>query len=547
MFLDDWAKHNPGTRPGNLGRNTIRADRYDRDRFKRMIEEMRTFDAGRAALCEVVPTGNGLWMDAFMAFVKASVQPVDPGTLQPKYLINARVMADAVELPAYHRLRQWTKGDQVAAAGACIAIRPELEQLHDRAETAEKLAEELEKAMEDLLAAQEEERDLDELIKDWTERQPVMGGCEDPDCQFPDMQEAQAAGFQVQQDEAAAKVAQAQADAEAAEAALEAEMEMVMPGMGAAIRKALERAATEAETLAAMAYMWGVEPGDLIRYPAEKRLKLAQRMNTESFRRMYDLFGPLLVMLTVEQKRKVNNVPEEPFDITMGDNLQRTLMSELMGLGHPILRADFYRRLLEKRLFQWEYQGTEQVGRGGIVCCVDNSQSMTWEDDEFGWKKGDKELWAKAIALCLLHLARVQERKFYGIHFGSKHEIMVFDFSQGYDIEQVMDFAEYFFNGGTDFEAPMDAALTYVRAEFDDLGATESDIVFITDGVCGVTPDWQEQFLSEMERIGATMWGILIGGKKGDEPLRTLCGGRVATVTELLKPDVNLEKVFAGV
>ncbi len=533
-FLDDWRKYG-GQRPSDLGRFSVEADKWDVKRFEQMLREMRPFDAERSALCEVAETGNGLWADAFFAFNKVDPHLVDPGSLQAKYGINRAVMGEAMQLAEYERLKQWTAGDQVAAAGACIAMRPELEQLYDRTKTAQKMAEELQQKMEDLVAAQQEQRDLDELVRDWSEHNPP----EVPDgttCNFPTTQEAQAAAYQAQQDDLAAQVAAAEAAVEAAGGDLSTEMGNAMPGVTSLLKGALGKAAAEAEDLAAMAHMWGVDPGTLIRLPAAKRMELAKRMNNERFKRMAELFGPLEAALQLEQKRRVNDVPEEPYDLTMGNELERVLTAEFANLMHPVLKLDFYRRFLEGELLQYEMKGQERVARGGIVCCIDNSGSM----------KGDNELWAKAIGLCLLHMARTQKRKFYGIHFGSSHEIMEFDFSVDYSVEKVLDFAEYFFGGGTSFQEPMDLALSRLRAEFDTTGATTADIVFITDGACGVPGPWKDKWLAEMDRIGATMWGLLIGGHRGDQPLRDLCCNKVATVSDLLNPDADLRKIFAG-
>lgn len=534
-FLDDWRKHG-GKRPSDLGRFSVEADKWDVKRFEQMLREMRVFDAERSALCEVAETGNGLWADAFFAFNKVDPRLVDPGKLQAKYGINRTVMGEAMELSEYERLKQWTAGDQVAAAGACIAMRPDLEQLYDRTKTAQKMADELQQKMEDLVAAQQEQRDLDELVRDWSEHNPPEVPDDQGTCKFPTLQEAEAAAHAQAQQDMADKVAAAEAAAEAAGADLGTEMGNVLPGVTGLLKAAMGKAADEAEAQVAMAHMWGVDPGSLVRLPADQRMKLAKRMNNERFRRMADLFGPLQQLLAVEQKRKVNNVPEEPYDLSLGDDLERVLTTEFAGLMHPVLKLDFYRRYIEKELQQYEMKGTDKVARGGIVCCIDNSGSMA----------GDNELWAKAIALCLLHMARTQKRKFYGIHFGSTHELMEFDFSVDYSVEKVLDFAEYFFGGGTAFVRPLDLALSRLRTEFDTTGATTADIVFITDGACGVPGPWKDNWLAEMDRIGATMWGLLIGGRRGDQPLRDLCSGKVATVADILNPDKELAKVFAG-
>ena len=534
-FLDDWAKHG-GRRPSELGRNSIRADRWDFEWFQQMLEEMRMFDAERNALLEVVTeTGNGLWTDAFLAFMKAAPSLVDPGELQPLYQINRAVMDQAVKLSEYERLRSWTVGDAVAAAGACIAIRPDLEQLYDRTKTAQERAQELQQRLDELAAAQHEQRDLDDLVEQWSQENPPEAP--DGSCKFPTLQEAQAAALAQQQQDLEQLIADLMAQVEAAADGLGSELGQQAAGIKGALRQALGKAADEAEMMAAMARMWGLDPGQLIRLPADERMRLAKRTDTEQFRRMAELFGPLERLMETEQQRKVNHVPEEVIDITLGNDLERVLPEALAMLSHPLRRLEFYRDYTERRLPEYEMEGHDVVARGGIVFCMDNSGSMA----------GDRELWAKAVGLCLLNLARQQKRAFWGIHFGSEQEIKEFDFSEEYNVQDVIDFAEFFFNGGTNFVRPLSLALERLRRQYDDQGNIDADIVFATDGMCGVPDDWKLSFLEEMERIGATMWGINIGGRRTDEPMFELCAGKVATIADVLNSGKDIRELFAGV
>lgn len=526
-FLSDWLKHG-GKAPSKLGRFSVVNDMWDVRWFEQMLDEMRTFDAERRALCEVAETGSGLWADIFFAFNKVGPELVDPGEMQARYLINRAVIEQAMELAEFDRLKQWTEGDPVATASACITMRPELEQLYDRTKTAQKRAEELQRLQEELAQAQAEKRDLDALVTEWS-------ASNDPTAEE---NEAQAADYQQQQQLIDAGIEQLQAQLDGEAEAFELEMDTNGAIIHALLKGAMGKAAEDAENEAAMAQMWGLAPGQLVRMPADARLALAKRMNNERFRRMAELFGPLQRLLNTEQMRRANRIPEEVYDIELGRDLEHVLPSEFGKLVTEGGKRQFYADFTEGRLLQYLLRGTDKVARGGIVCCIDNSGSM----------EGDRELWAKAIGLCLLNLARKQKRRFTGIHFGSASEIMVFDFNreEDFDIEKVLAFAEYFFNGGTNFVAPMSLALDHVRAEFDGEGASQSDIVFITDGECGVPTKWKDTFLAEMKRIGSTMWGFNIGGRKGDQPLHELCEGKVGTIADVLDSTKDVRKIFAG-
>jgi uncharacterized protein with von Willebrand factor type A (vWA) domain len=108
---------------------------------------------------------------------------------------------------------------------------------------------------------------------------------------------------------------------------------------------------------------------------------------------------------------------------------------------------------------------------------------------------GDKEIWSKAVTLTLLEIARKQRRLFRSICFSSAETpLQVLDMNPRdryqADTKTIMDLAEYFPGGGTDFQRPLDAAL-------DCLGQSrfkKGDIIFITDGECQVEPVWAVRF-----------------------------------------------------
>jgi uncharacterized protein with von Willebrand factor type A (vWA) domain len=183
-------------------------------------------------------------------------------------------------------------------------------------------------------------------------------------------------------------------------------------------------------------------------------------------------------------------------------------------------------------------RGTERKAQGGIILCEDGSGSM----------HGERELWAKAVMLCLLHLARMQKRPFHLIHFGSPGQfkrISFFD-EADFNIDRVLEAAELFFGGGTDFQTPLSKALELLQDEHRSKGAVEGDVVFVTDGMCGIPEQFLEDFKKEQERLDFVVWGVNIAGSRGDEPLATICDGRVATVKDLLSGQ-DIRQVFAGV
>jgi uncharacterized protein with von Willebrand factor type A (vWA) domain len=132
-----------------------------------------------------------------------------------------------------------------------------------------------------------------------------------------------------------------------------------------------------------------------------------------------------------------------------------------VNLGVPALRAVFAARLAEDRLMLYESRGEDHTGQGAIIACIDCSSSMA---DQYAGATG--EAWAKACALALLDQARTAGRDFVGILFSWPGEYQVFRFPAGRPapITAVLEFAESFLGGGTDFETPLGAAAEILRA-----------------------------------------------------------------------------------
>src|SRR5271168_2889742 len=141
----------------------------------------------------------------------------------------------------------------------------------------------------------------------------------------------------------------------------------------------------------------------------------------------------------------------EAYDIELGAEIGRLIPAELLAMHHPVLRRDFHRRILEGSVMQYRLRDDEQKGKGPMVVCIDVSSSM----------EGEKEMWSKAVALTLMDIARRQRRLFRAVMFSSGDvSLKVLDLNRERryqpDLNKVVEMAEYFPGGGTDFETPID-------------------------------------------------------------------------------------------
>ncbi|MGV9573660.1 VWA domain-containing protein [Streptomyces nigra] len=214
-------------------------------------------------------------------------------------------------------------------------------------------------------------------------------------------------------------------------------------------------------------------------------------------------------MASGERARKVEHTSGELVGVTLGDDLSRIVPSELAHLGLPPLRAVFAARFAAGELMLYDSRGEHSFGRGAIIACVDTSHSM-YEEGPGGVTR---EAWAKACALALLDQARHARRDFVGILFSAADKLQVFRFpaDEPAPVERVLEFAETFLGGGTDYQRPLGTAAELLQQEFDDAARSRGDIVMITDDDCGVTEAWMRQWKETKRRLGFRVFGAAVG------------------------------------
>jgi len=113
-----------------------------------------------------------------------------------------------------------------------------------------------------------------------------------------------------------------------------------------------------------------------------------------------------------------------------------------------------------------------------VVVLIDESSSMA----------GERELMSKAIGLAIIAIARFDGRAAALIEFSSAGQQRTTHFEPGEaDIPGVVALLRHFYGGGTDFDAPILAALKltgsgHPRDASGDLRYRSADIIIISDG-----------------------------------------------------------------
>jgi uncharacterized protein with von Willebrand factor type A (vWA) domain len=535
MFDDSWR---PKIDPDSLSRQAIQHDRWDDEDVVQAQKDVATLRAARSQLSdclegmELAPElGPDAMDDAFLTFLKSEPEVLAEDAVRPDRRVNRVVSDELIKLDETERLRKYSVNDPVQAALSTVAIEKDLEVIYDRLKAQQQKGEDLQKAIDEWGGLAGEAQDAQDIYENWKAGQGEGQG--EP------MTQEQIDEMLQKLREALEKAEQAKAKAEQAEQEFNESMQGEAGDVKAQLQKAVKDAADDAQQASESARAWGLDPGTLHKMDPTQRIELAKKLGSPKFKRIAELFGPMRNLLTSEQARKTTHSHEEVFDVGIGSDLGRVLPQEVLNLRPGPTRLDFLRRFTEGKLLQYELSGTEKLGRGGIVFCEDGSGSMS----------GERTIWAKAVGLALIHLARDQHREIHIFHFSGPGSIQEFAFTRPEDftLDAMLAYAEGFYGGGTDYVGPMKRSLQVLGKEFSGTGKLKSDIVFASDGECHVPPEFMEEFLKEIERMDGAVWAIMIGGTpaKGGA-LDTMSAGKVATVQSLLSAD-NIRAVFRQV
>ena len=454
--------------------NTIRHDKFDQKQYTAIRDKA-------SELQNVVKSRfeDESWPDAvqdnYLSLYKAVPEQVGPNEVKPTHRVNYTAISKMMDTKEYEELRTYTELDEWASAMGAVASASVLGEYFDEAK--------------DLAEAQEKVEDKDSDVED----------------AIDDLEKMQEDGSQDEIEQAIDDLKKSLDDYEDAADSLDDSIKSNSKGMRQAAKDAAKAGNQEAQDIEAAVRTFGTDPGTLARMPAKARMDLAARISrSQKLRELADLAGRMKRFAWGQQANKITHGVDEIHDITIGGNLNRVLPSEFAYLADDELEDLFYKKFVEKNLLEYELRGTEKVAKGAIVCLIDNSGSMS----------GTRELWSKAVGLALLDVAHKQKRDFYGIHFSSSYDALKeFHFPKGdtSDINKVLDFAEYFYGGGTDFELPLSRATEIIEHQFNDEDKQKADIIMITDGECYVSEEWLLRFDNAREELGFRLFSCLIG------------------------------------
>lgn len=473
----------PEDRPVELPEGVVRTDRYDRRVYAGIRSASDALREVEAAAAEKLPAAPVLMADLWAGLYKAS--PALRDDLPSSLALNRQLLEQAMRLPEWEDLRAATRLDEWSSALGTLSVGPKL----------------LENVPDDAKKAFEEAAEAEKQARKWREKAEAFAAAAQ---ELMDAgREEEASSMRQKSEEAQGKAERKAAQAaKAASAAAEAlDSPQVRKAVRQAVKSGLEEAGDCLEAASQLMPGWGTGAGAAQMVEREEKFKLAVRLRTApKLREIARLTGRMTRIALAKRRTRVLQDPSEITDVEIGSDLGRVLPAELSLLSHSVLRKDFLRRFAEGKLLQYRLDGKAPEGRGPIVACLDSSGSMA----------GENEVWSKAVALALFQIAFREKRAFACVHFGNAEEIRSFEFPDPRQAKpnEIADMAAFFFGGGTDFEAPLRAAMDVMKKS----AFKKGDIVFITDGACAVSEEFCRELTDIKAEKGFSVFSVVMPG-----------------------------------
>lgn len=278
------------------------------------------------------------------------------------------------------------------------------------------------------------------------------------------------------------------------------------------------------------AFSFGDQPGVPVQRTTEEKRELADKFKAnDKLKRIGLRLGRARNIALEKQRHKVRHAPDEISDVVTGNDINRLLTPELMGLcsDDDDIAAAYFARWASRSMLQYELKGTDRTGRGPIIVCCDESGSMD----------GEPEIFSKAVALAMLDIAIRQKRNWACIHFDSEVQCMdVYEDGRCYrtfkpvpafggittgtqpdhqwkdTTELAIGVAEHFSDGGTSFVEPLGWAVDLI----DRLGGfRNADVLFVTDGHSSMTDEAKGEFRRNKQRLEFALFSVMLDCKSG--------------------------------
>lgn len=404
-------------------------------------EMQNTIAEGEALL----PTFKYLHEDIFMSLYQYNATVLPPERMHIQSWMNRNILSQLINTPVFITLRKTCRcdlfnagiGTEIIGKQAIEILKKELAKIKDfqkKKEALEKLVEQEEQV--DSLA--EELDEMEELLDEMR-----MNGQEESQ-EFEELQERYGnSELNLQQARALAEQL-----AEDCEELVETSDDLV-DNFTVQMDNSIIDATSEVQQVSDYVQAWGLGEGSDVKVPfGLKRSALERIRNSEYLRKFTDMIGKYKECAVTEQKKKVKSSAIEIKSVKVGDKIEDALPSDKLNLCNEITKKDFYRRMTQGQLMSYDKESQKQKNKGPIIVCIDQSGSM----------HGDKDMWAKALAVGILEVAQLQKREFACIPYDSSCRKTTIIHKDEISPDKIIGIAEERATGGTSFEAPLKEA-----------------------------------------------------------------------------------------
>jgi uncharacterized protein with von Willebrand factor type A (vWA) domain len=485
--------------------------RADSKSFDAMLIDRPTLQLGEdengQAIEKTYDLAPPLYSDLFHAhYTQGDEVKLTPGDeVKASHDLNRRVMEAFVNHDEFRKTRSLTRNDELTAALSTRAAKAVLD----------------EELGSTLKAHAERAAEMDEREQQMAEQEDALRELRERAAR--EKREGGAVSDQVR--DAIQDAARQKADARQSLQDLIQQQDNA--NVGYDVQQAVDQAAKDAQdTASSWASIPGSCVGDKSRMSPDQAFELATKWkDNHQLAEVAKLVGRFERDFRFQRSNRIQGGRDEVVDVELGNDLAVVLPTELMKLADPILRMKFFRQYTNKSLLQYETVGNAEAGNGPIIPCIDRSGSMGF----------DRSVFANAITLAMLSIARREKRDFASIDFMTTADEPVFFPKRGaIDTDAVTQIAMGAGSGGTDITA----ALRRAREVINTVPAFKSaDIIIITDGADGWVED-DIEIANEFAARGIRIHAMVIGCGETfytNEAAR-LTGGTAVSIEDLKAP-----------
>jgi len=280
--------------------------------------------------------------------------------------------------------------------------------------------------------------------------------------------------------------------------------QMIRQAIRRGIKKAEKRAEENEEAFQALGC--GNESGERKNMSFEDKQTLLDQYR--KVKEMAKYIGKFRNLSVSARSERISSTRTELCGVTMGNEVTRALPQELANLNHPILQYDFFRKMQEHQLLQYELEVNEPVGKGSIVCLVDDSGSMYNDEMEFI---------ARGAMFGLLECAKKDNRNFACDIFSGGRDNYTMEIPNGdYSSKQMIDLLSVSYANGTSFEEPLSYAMDVIKTD----KFKDADVVIITDDSCYLRDSFVEILKKFKEEHDVKVTMINVSGYLDEEDIK---------------------------